>query len=201
MKLLLFSDLHSDFGTVSRLVENSRDVDIVVGAGDFCIARRGLQAIIDSLAQIEKPSVLVPGNSESDEELIKACRSWKSAHVLHGRQAVIDGITFYGIGGGIPITPFGSWSYDFSEEEAYELLQDCPPGCILISHSPPKGVLDQSSDGRSLGSRAVRETVQLKKPDLVVCGHIHGSAGQSNRLGDITIINAGPGGIVYAYGT
>jgi len=41
MKLLLFSDLHSDFQTASKLVELSNDVDIVIGAGDFCIGRRG----------------------------------------------------------------------------------------------------------------------------------------------------------------
>ena len=75
MKLLLFSDLHSDFRTASKLVAISKDVDVVVGAGDFCIGRRGLQKIIDELARIEKPSVLVPGNSESHEALIKACRS------------------------------------------------------------------------------------------------------------------------------
>ena len=200
MKLLLFSDLHSDFQTASKLVELSNDVDIVVGAGDFCIGRRGLEKIIDSLAQIQKPSVLVPGNSESDEELLKACRSWKRAHVLHGRQVSIGGTTFFGIGGGIPTTPFGSWSYDFSEDEAFELLRDCPPGCILISHSPPKGVLDLSSGGRSLGSQAVRGTVNKKKPDLVVCGHIHGSSGQTDRLGEITVVNAGPRGIIYNIG-
>ena len=200
MKLLLFSDLHSDFRTASKLVELSKDVDIVIGAGDFCVGRRGLEKIINFLAQIEKPSVLVPGNSESDEELLNACRLWKSAHVLHGREVIINGITFFGIGGGIPITPFGSWSYDFSEDEAYDLLHDCPSGCILISHSPPKGVLDRSSDGRSLGSRAVKETIDLKNPELVVCGHIHGSAGQSNRLGSVAVINAGPGGIIYDYG-
>jgi Icc-related predicted phosphoesterase len=199
MRLLLFSDLHSDFQTASKLVEISKDVDIVIGAGDFCIGRRGLQKIINELARIEKPSVLVPGNSESHEELIMACRSWQDAYVLHGSHISIDGITFFGIGGGIPITPFGSWSYDFSEGEALELLRDCPCGGILVSHSPPKGVLDLSSDGRSLGSRAVKETIDLKKPSLVVCGHIHGSAGQSDRLGDSTVINAGATGIIFEY--
>jgi Icc-related predicted phosphoesterase len=200
MKLLLFSDLHSDFQSASKLVELSNDVDIVVGAGDFCIGRRGLQKIINELARIKRPTVLVPGNSESDEELMDACRLWKSAHVLHGRQVSIDGAAFFGIGGGIPTTPFGSWSYDFSEAEAYDLLRDCPSGCILISHSPPKGVVDLSSDGRSLGSLAIRKTIDLKKPGLVVCGHIHGSAGQSNRLGKATVVNAGPDGITYHFG-
>ena len=197
MRLLVFSDLHSDFRIASKLVELSHDVDVVVGAGDFCNVRRGLEEIIRALSGIKKPTVLVPGNSESDAELINACRLWNDAHVLHGRQATIDGISFYGIGGGIPVTPFGSWSYDFSEKEAYDLLSDCLPGGVLVSHSPPKGILDTSSDGRSLGSQAVRDAVEQNKPDLVVCGHIHGSAGQTKRFGETTVINAGPYGIIW----
>jgi Icc-related predicted phosphoesterase len=200
MKLLLFSDLHSNFRTAEKLVKRSKNVDIVVGAGDFCNIRRGLQQIINALTSIKKPSVLVPGNSESDDELSKACSSWKSAHVLHGRQVNIDGISFFGIGGGIPVTPFGSWSYDFTEDEALELLRDCPHGCVLVSHSPPRGVLDRSSDGRNLGSEAVRRTVEKKKPGLVVCGHIHGSSGQTDRFEETTVINAGPRGIIHTMG-
>jgi Icc-related predicted phosphoesterase len=197
MKLLLFSDLHNDYKTAAKLVELSNKADAVVTAGDLCIARRGLEKIVRSLSNIKKPTVLVPGNSESAEELKNACRSWKSAIVLHGSHTSLDGISFYGIGGGIPVTPFGSWSYDFTEDQAVTLLQDCPSGGVLVSHSPPKGSLDLSSDGRRLGSEAVRQTIETKKPDLVVCGHIHGSAGQVDRLGESTVINAGPAGIIW----
>jgi Icc-related predicted phosphoesterase len=199
MKLLLFSDLHSDFSTASKLVAMSKDVDVVVGAGDFCVVRRGLAKIIGALAPIDKPSVLVPGNSESADELQAACGLWPSAHVLHGSRATIGGIDFFGIGGGIPVTPFGSWSYDFTEDEAAALLHDCPPRGILVSHSPPKGILDRSSDGRHLGSRAVRETIDIKTPLLVVCGHIHASSGMRIPLGSTVIVNAGPDGMVYDY--
>jgi Icc-related predicted phosphoesterase len=197
MNLLLFSDLHSDFRKAARLVELSNDVDAVVGAGDFCNVRRGLEEIIRARSSITNPTVLVPGNSESYQELVNACRPWTDAHVLHGKQATIDGVFFYGIGGGIPITPFGSWSYDFTEGEAKDLLQDCPAGGVLVSHSPPKGLLDISSDGRRLGSDAVKETIMRKKPNLVVCGHIHGSAGRIEKFGETTVINAGPDGIVW----
>jgi len=197
MKLLVFSDLHSDFRTAAKLVQLSGDADVVVGAGDFCNVRRGLEDIIQALSAIKKPTVLVPGNSESDRELVNACRLWTDAHALHGRQVAIDGVSFFGLGGGIPVTPFGAWSYDFTEAEAEDLLQDCPAGGVLVSHSPPKGILDVSSDGRSLGSQAVRETIIQKEPKLVVCGHIHGSAGQVAELGQTTVINAGPHGIFW----
>ena len=199
MKLLLFSDLHSDFSTASKLAAMSKDADVVVGAGDFCVGRRGLAKIMGALAPIEKPSVLVPGNSESAEELQEACRLWPSAFVLHGSRATIGGVDFFGIGGGIPVTPFGSWSYDFTEDEAAELLRDCPAHGILVSHSPAKGLLDRSSDGRHLGSRAVRETIDLKKPLLVVCGHIHASSGRRMQLGATAVVNAGPDGMLYDY--
>ena len=197
MKLLLFSDIHSDFTGASKLVELSQKADVVVGAGDYCMARRGLDQIIAALSDMPKPTVLVPGNAESHEELAQACRSWPNAHVLHGSQATLDDVAFYGIGGGIPITPFGAWSYDFSEAQAKKLLQDLPAGGVLISHSPPKGVLDKSSDGRSLGSEAVCEIIAIKRPRLVICGHIHGSAGQIARLGSTNVINAGPDGIMW----
>ena len=64
MKLLVFSDLHSDFPGASKLVELSREVDVVVAAGDYCLARRGLNEIIAALFPIPKPTILVPGNAE-----------------------------------------------------------------------------------------------------------------------------------------
>jgi Icc-related predicted phosphoesterase len=59
--------------------------------------------------------------------------------------------------------------------------------------------LDLSSDGRHLGSQAVRDILEVRKPDLVVCGHIHGSAGQTDRFGETTVINAGPQGIIWEF--
>jgi predicted phosphodiesterase len=65
MRLLLFSDLHADAGAAGRLVERARDVDVLVGAGDFGNMRRELALCIDVLRTIEKPTMLVAGNNES----------------------------------------------------------------------------------------------------------------------------------------
>ncbi len=165
--------------------------------GDFANLRRQLHVCLDVLSPIAKPAVLVAGNNESTEELIAACTTWPTARVLHGSSATVQGLTFFGLGGGVPITPFGSWSYDFSEEQAGELLADCPAGCVLVTHSPPKGAVDLSSSGQSLGSVAVREAVLRVRPRLVVCGHIHGSAGRQGTIGTTPIVNAGPAGVLW----
>jgi len=141
VKLLVFSDIHADLRAASNLVKRSADVDVVVGAGDYGVPLQELGEMIRALMKIEKPTVLVSGNCENTDDLKSACRTWQNAHVLHGEQVTIDGMSFYGIGGGIPITPFGSWSYDFREDEASQLLKGCPPGGVLISHSPPKDIL------------------------------------------------------------
>lgn len=197
MRLLLFSDLHCDARAARKLVEQTPSVDVIVGAGDFGNIRRGIDITINVLKAINKPAILVPGNSESESELAEACRDWPSATVLHGSGIEIDGVAFYGLGGGIPITPFGSWSYDFTEEQAEALLVDCPQGGVLVSHSPPQGAVDVSSYGKSLGSVAVRKTIEYKKPKLVVCGHIHASAGKHATIGSTTVVNAGPQGMVW----
>ncbi len=197
MKLLLFSDLHCDEAAATRLVALSREADVLVGAGDFATCRRDIHKVIDILQAVAKPTVLVPGNAESIEELQAACGDWKSAYALHGTGVEIDGVTFFGLGGAVPETPFGSWSYDFSEDAAAALLADSPSGGVLISHSPPKGFCDADSHGRSIGSESVLAAIDEKKPRLVVCGHVHASWGCEETHGDATVINAGPNGIAY----
>jgi Icc-related predicted phosphoesterase len=200
MKLLLFSDLHCDAAAATRLVRLAGGADAVVGAGDFANVRSGISTCIEILREIKVPTVLVPGNNETYDELLDACAGWSNVKVLHGTGVEIAGLPFFGIGGGIPITPFGDWSFDFSEADAANMLAQCPTGAVLVSHSPPKSAVDVSSSGRSLGSTAVRDAVLRLKPRLVVCGHIHGSAGQRALIGNTPIINAGTGGIIYQLG-
>ncbi|HVW02300.1 MAG TPA: metallophosphoesterase family protein [Planctomycetaceae bacterium] len=195
MKFLLFSDLHCDEDAARQLVARARHADVVIGAGDFGNVRRGVEICIRILQAIAKPAVLVPGNNETDEELRQACRAWPTAQVLHGSGTMIDGVPFFGIGGGIPITPFGDWSFDFSEEDATRMLAPCPAGAVLVAHSPPLGTLDQSSRGGNLGSTAIRDAILRVRPRLVVCGHIHASGGKQADLDGIPVINAGPLGM------
>jgi Icc-related predicted phosphoesterase len=104
------------------------------------------------------------------------------------------GVTFFGLGG-VPVTPFGPWNCDLTEEQAAGLPANCPAGCVLVSHSPPKGVPDEDSRGRSPGSAAVRDAVLRLRPRLVVCGHIHASGGKQTLQGRSPVVNAGPAGV------
>jgi Icc-related predicted phosphoesterase len=193
--LLAFSDLHRDLDEARDLVRRSVDVDVVIGAGDFASVHKGLEETIDALSAIEKPTVLVPGNNETDEALRAACDGWDRATVLHGQGAEIDGLPFFGLGAGVPVTPW-DWSFDLDEEEAAAKLADCPEGAVLIVHSPPLGHCDASSAGEHLGSTAVLDTIERKQPRLAVCGHIHESWGAESKIGSTPVFNLGPEGRV-----
>ena len=192
MKLLAFSDLHRDVEQARLLVESARAADVVIAAGDFASIHRGLEETIEALRPIDRPILLVPGNNETEDALRQACQDWGSATVLHGEGTEVDGVSFFGLGGGVPVTPW-DWSFDLTEDEAEEKLAGCPEGSVLVVHSPPKGHVD----GRNLGSEAVLRTIERTQPQLALCGHIHECWGEESKIGQTRVVNLGPEGTLF----
>ena len=199
MRFFLFSDVHCDARACAHIVESARHADFAIGAGDFGLFRKGVEETIAVLSDIEVPTLMVPGNHESHAELAAACEGLEHFHVLHGSAVRISGLTFHGLGGGVPVTPFGPWSVDYSEEDATALLPGGTSDLVLVTHSPPFGCLDTLSNGEHVGSRAVRSCIDETRPLFVVCGHIHEHAGGRGEIDGIPIINAGPRGVEFEY--
>ena len=187
-RVLAFSDLHADAAMAVLLVAAARDADLVLGAGDFCNLRHGLSEVMALLSPMAAKAVYVAGNAESAGEL----RAATTALVLHGQGAAIADISLFGLGYGVPETPFGSWSCDLSEVAAADLLAAMDHADILISHSPPKGIADLAASGRSLGSTAIRAAIERVQPRYCLCGHIHDSWGVRGWIGATEVINLGP---------
>jgi uncharacterized protein len=200
VRILAFSDLHRDLDQAASLVERSSDADVVIAAGDFASVHEGLEETIEALRPIEVPTVLVPGNNETEDALRAACEGWDSATVLHGEGAQIDGASFFGLGAGIPITPW-DWSFDLDEDEAAERLAGLPEDAVLVVHSPPQGHCDESSAGDHLGSRAILDAIEAKRPQLAACGHIHESWGAESAIGPTRVLNLGPSGTAIELGS
>ncbi|MBA2727303.1 MAG: metallophosphatase domain-containing protein [Parachlamydiaceae bacterium] len=60
---------------------------------------------------------------------------------------------------------------------------------ILITHSPPLGILDECRNGRA-GSEMLRQAVFRIKPQLCCFGHIHENGGKSVDIDGILFVNA-----------
>lgn len=199
MKVLAFSDLHCDLDAAASLVERSGDVDLVIGAGDFASVHKGLEPTIDALAPVEPPTVLVPGNNETEDALRAAVGALDGATVLHGEAAADSGLSLFGLGAGVPTTPW-DWSFDLSEEEAEAKLSECPEEVeLLVLHSPPLGHCDLSGQGDHLGSAAIAAAIERIQPRVAVCGHIHESWGAESQIGGTAVFNLGPQGRVIEF--
>ena len=78
-----------------------------------------------------------------------------------------------------------------------------PVGDVLVSHEPPRNVLDRCTGGKRAGSGCLRTAVEraTTSPRLWLCGHIHEAAGAERvRFGRgaratvcVNAANANPG--------
>lgn len=77
----------------------------------------------------------------------------------------------------------------FCGDESYleEKFSHIPKGTdILVTHSPPFGILDKNVRGNHLGSTSLRSVVERIRPQVHVFGHIH-EGGPSCELIDGTM--------------
>ncbi len=89
----------------------------------------------------------------------------------------------------VPYTPFGTYR-EGSEADVWECLPD--EADVLVSHSPPRGVVDLSNyhGGGHVGSISVRKWIEEKQPLLSLHGHIHEARGYG-KIGRTVVVNPG----------
>lgn len=189
MKILAFSDLHCDLEAAAILVAAADTADLVIGVGDFAQLHDGLERTMEALRPFEDRAIYVPGNNETLEALTAAT----GAFVIHKEVVDIDGLKICGLGCAVPpLPPTTPWpSFDMTEPEAEDALADLDAD-LLVTHSPPKGVVDLHGSLGNLGSVAVRGWIKARQPKLVLCGHIHDCWGQEAMIGQSRVCNLGP---------
>lgn len=192
MKVLVFSDIHGDTRALEKIL--SRTADIYIAAGDLSTFGNGLDRCGELLAPLGERVWALPGNHETHAQMQEFCRR----HGLidfHRQVRTIGNTRWAGLGYSNP-TPFNTPG-EFSEEEiAKELaaFNGLSP-FYLVVHFPPHGTrLDQVAPGRHAGSKVLRQWVEREQPIALFCGHIHESAGQSDRIAATECFNVGKAG-------
>lgn len=119
-----------------------------------------------------------------------------NASYLQDEEIVIDGIKFYGS----PWTSrFGDWAFmlDRGEGQAEKWKQIPNDTDVLVTHSPPYGILDeameQASNGnrylKSFGSRTLRDRLNELSLKAHIFGHIHEGHGKEEIYYNVSICN------------
>ena len=187
MRIYVVADIHGSAEAARRIREDLARLrpDVFVAAGD--ITHFGPVAYARELfGGLTVPALAVPGNCDP-RSLVPVLD--ELGVNLHGRRVTVGGRTFVGIGGANP-TPFNT-PFELSEDEILGMLRrTMERGAILVSHPPPRGVVDVVHSGAHVGSTAVRAVVEEYEPPLVLCGHIHEARGVA-KLGPTTIVNPG----------
>lgn len=182
MRIWCISDTHSQHEKLTV-----PDVDMVICAGDEANPSHPVENLIEAhrflqwWSKISVPKIFVPGNH--------------STAVQHGLidypGMAIDETVEYG---GLkiycsPYTPAwgNSWAFMIKRNRMQSVWDLIPEDTdILVTHGPPKGVLDITRDRDSghfirVGCGALRKRVEAIKPKLHIFGHIHDEKDVSNH--------------------
>jgi Icc-related predicted phosphoesterase len=198
MKILAASDIHGDLRTTEALAKKAKKekVDLVIIAGDLSIFGRGLEGLLKPFAESNTKVAVIPGNHENETDIFVLKRRYPDViYDLHNYAFRMGEVGFFGCG----LANIGP--NELSEDEirsrisrSFNYIKDAKKK-ILVVHTPPyKTKLDAIGKGINVGSPAVREMIEKLKPDRCICGHIHETFNLEDRVGETTVINAGPKG-------
>jgi hypothetical protein len=114
---------------------------------------------------------------------------------FHRQAKILGGTNWAGLGYS-NITPFKTPG-EYAEPAIAEALSQFVgmDQLYLVVHFPPRDTkLDEFAEGQHAGSPTLRAWVEHEKPLYLFCGHIHETAGLTDRLGSTQCVNVGKQG-------
>src|ERR1041384_1339449 len=145
MKLLVFSDIHSDLKALERLM--AIEADYYFAAGDLCNWGRALEATGEVMKTRADRVYVLPGNHESAEQISAYCARF-GFHDFHGQRMQVGRYHVAGLGYSSP-TPFDTPG-EYSEDQIAARLGKFAglKPLVMVCHAPPYGsTLDRVRDG------------------------------------------------------
>ncbi len=178
MTLITISDTHGQHEALG-LPEG----DVLIHAGD--ISSRGteyeVRKFLDWFSTLDyQYKIFIAGNHDFffEKEDVSVINNIIPDNVtyLNDSGVNIDGISIWG-------SPISPWFYDwaFNRQRGAEIKKhwDLIPEVtdILITHGPAFGILDRTISGLHVGCEALRDCIEIIKPKVHICGHIHEAYG------------------------
>ena len=187
MKILHISDTHGQHNRLRNLPE----ADVLVHSGDFSFDG-SQQEVIDFLnwfvALPYKHKIFVTGNLDMCLEDGTVDGLPQNCHDLRYESVIIEGVKFHGIPMfmGRCVSGYNDWA-----------IKQIPGDTdILVSHTPPLGILD-FDDNILYGSKELLTKVEKIKPRYHLFGHIHANNGIATQ-GSTTFVNSAVVNTIYS---
>ena len=193
MKILAFQYASGCRGA-EAIVDESRGVDVVVGAGDFASCGLGHEDTLDVLRRIAVPFVLVPGNHDGSRRVTRRLRglaTGPSASRPVGCDRRCDVLRNWPRQRRV-IDP-EPWNKVLDEAEAAQMLARVPRRRCWF-RIRRRTALRRSAKGRAArrqcGASRCHRSAPAQHHDLP--GHVHNAWGQSGTIGQTAMPNIGP---------
>ena len=188
MKIVVISDTHCQ----EELLDLPEG-DILIHAGDVGIYDLADLEYINRWFGRQKftYNIVIAGNHDTYLERlskIEIKEKLYNAIYLQDEGIEIAGIKFWGS----PFTPFfNNWAFMENETQLEKRWEQIPEDTdIIITHGPPRGILDWSNYGKEhCGSISLKERIDVIKLKYSIFGHIHNNYGCYEANG-IKYINA-----------
>jgi len=186
MQLVIVSDTHGHHERLGRL-----SGDVLVHCGDGAgRSDESVEALDDWFAEQDFAEILAIGGNHDRavERRVREGRPvFRHARYLQDEAFVFRGVVFYGA----PWVPELAGSAFHQRPRQIRQRWGAIPGTVdvLITHTPPAGMLDQNRRGRSCGCPELRDAVCARDVLLHCFGHIHASAGWRD-IGFTRFVNA-----------
>lgn len=188
MKLVLISDTHS----LHRNLILPKG-DIIIHAGD--ITDRGTKKevvdFLDWFSDLDyEHHIFIGGNHDAylDDNTVDLLDILPSnVTYLNNNATQINKLKFWGS----PVSPdVENWAFGKPRSDMEEHWKYMPTDIdVLITHTPPYGILDKSSQRYSLGCRFLLRKIAQMNISHHIFGHVHASYGMC-EIGRTTFINA-----------
>lgn len=195
MRILAVSDLRvQDVQLLEHIAQRVRP-DLILYAGDDVARFASGRNSWSPLAQRTPLGLAgIIGNdcAPTDASALEqsGCRDLQRSPLL------LDGIAFLGLQGAPSdeCKPMGQNLYTRRQAKAHLERQLALAGkrhIILVSHAPPRGVLDEAIrfGFEHAGSTTVKEFTRRPRVRAVVCGHVHLQGGRVQNFGKCTVVN------------
>lgn len=182
MRIVCTSDTHFAFSA-----DKIPDGDVFIHAGDLMYTGYfdEWHSRVESLAALpHKVKLFVPGNHDlhvqnytgpANQDLRKAGVRMLGTHPNHMAYKLENGKVVLGL----PfVTNLPGWAYNRTEEELEAMVPYLPRADMVVSHSPPAGILDNG-----YGAKAWLMYLMNQRPEHWLVGHIHESYGEDARRG------------------
>lgn len=158
MKILAISDRPPDVPI--KKIFNYEDLDLICVLGDLDFF--GL-ADLEFITHI--PKIGIYGDKCSGTYFEKL-----GIRNVHLETFKHQGIVFGGFEGALKIED-RSYSKSYTQKESLHLLENFPKVDVMISHAPPFGINDDSSEPLYSGFEGLREYLIDKSPQYLIHGH------------------------------